>query len=93
MKSLWESTSSSEASSTTLRPPPIRRGALPKEGSFPRLETAQTSRATVRGGDGVGGLVRSESERYKEEQRNNVWVSALVIELIQLLAQENEFGL
>lgn len=37
LKSLWESASSSEASSTTLRPPPMRRGALPKEGSFPRL--------------------------------------------------------
>lgn len=39
LKSLWEeSPSSSDASSTTLRPPPIRRGALPKEGSFPRLK-------------------------------------------------------
>lgn len=38
LKSLWESASSSEASSTTLRPPPIRRGVLPKEGSFPRLK-------------------------------------------------------
>lgn len=38
LKSLWESASSSDASSTTLRPPPIRRGVLAKEGSFPRLK-------------------------------------------------------
>lgn len=38
LKSLWDSTSSSEASSTIRRLPPIRRGMLPKEGSFPRLE-------------------------------------------------------
>lgn len=38
LKSFWESPSSSEASSITLRPPPIRRGALLKDGSFPRLK-------------------------------------------------------
>lgn len=53
LKSPWESASSSEASSTTLRPPPIRRGVLPKEGSFPRLkchrDTNTKNIARVRG--------------------------------------------
>lgn len=100
LKSLWESFSSSDTSSTTLRPPPTRRGTLLKEDSFPRLRCKtqkRISRVTEAAKGGFWSFIwrrlwvcgpHTECTGCALVTGQARWLS---LQLIWLLAQENEF--